>query len=155
MLVFLALTILGVRAVLEGRGNFLVWAMILIFALGFLAYLFQLVRERLSGKPHLLITDKAVFMDTGIKSYEIPFADVDAFVFSDTFGDKMISILYTPEAEARHNEETLAFEKAGRKLKKFFPNTPVGIPTSDLSMSPVDILEFLDERLEAAKKAEA
>jgi len=63
--------------------------------------LYMLVREKITGKPYLVITDKAVVMNSGAKSYEIPFADVDAFLMTGVFGNKMIGIRYTKEADQK------------------------------------------------------
>jgi hypothetical protein len=66
-------SVLGVYLILNGKGGFLVWALTIFFGLGAPFMLYMLVREKITGKPYLVITDKAVVMNSGAKSYEIPF----------------------------------------------------------------------------------
>ena len=146
-------SILGIYLILNGKGNAIVWASTIIFGLGALFILYLLVRERVSDKPYLVITDKSVIMNSGPKSFEISFADVDRFLITDTFGNKMIGIRYTKEAEANKTAEASATGRNVRKVNRFIAGVPEAIPASNLSIRPGVILELLNERLEAFRKS--
>ena len=54
------------------------WISVVFFGLGGLYMLYGTLKERLTGKPFLTITDEAVIMD-GMKQAVIRFADVKSF----------------------------------------------------------------------------
>ena len=153
ILVSLLFSVLGVYLILNGKGGFLVWASTIFFGLGALFMLYLLVREKITGKPYLVITDKAVVMNSGAKSYEIPFADVDTFLMTGVFGNKMIGIRYTKEAEAKQTAEASSAGRAVRKFNTFVSGVPGALPASGLSIRPLVLLELLNERLEAFRSA--
>ena len=153
ILVSLLLSVLGVYLILNGKGGFFVWVSTIFLGLGALFMLYMLFRENITGKPYLVITDKAVVMNSGAKSYEIPFADVDKFLITDTFGNKMIGIRYTKEAEAKQIAEASAAGRGIRKVNNFIAGVPGALPASGLSIRPGVILELLNERLEAFRKS--
>ena len=153
ILVGLVFSAMGIYLLLNGKNGFLVWASTLFFGLGSLFILYLLVRERLSDKPYLVITDKSVIMNSGPKSFEVSFADVDKFLFTDTFGTNMIGIRYTKEAEANKTANASAAGQKLRKVNKFIAGAPEAIPASELSIRPSVILELLNERLEAFRKS--
>ena len=152
ILVALVFAVLGVYLILNGKGGFLAWASTIFFGLGALFMLYALVREKITGKPYLVITDKAVVMNGGGKDFEIPFADVDTFLMTGVFGNKMIGIQYTKEAEAKQTAEASSAGRAVRKFNKFVSGVPGAIPASGLSIRPRVLLELLNERLEAFRK---
>ena len=71
-------------------GNVIIgYAGIVFFGLGGLALIFWALKEKLSGRPFLTITDEVMIYNGGWKQYEIRFADVNSFVLQDlrTFFD--------------------------------------------------------------------
>lgn len=153
ILVGLVFSAIGIYLILGGKSGLFVWAATLFFGLGSLFILFLLVRERISDKPFLVITDKSVIMNSGAKSFEVSFADVDKFLFTDTFGTNMIGIQYTKEAEANKTANASAAGQKLRKVNKFIAGASEAIPASELSIRPSVILELLNERLEAFRKS--
>lgn len=152
ILVALGFAVLGVYLILNGKGGFLIWASIIFFGLGALFMLYALVRQMITHKPYLVISDKAVVMNGGGKDFEIPFVDVDTFLMTGVFGNKMIGIRYTKEAEAKQTAEASCAGRAVRKFNKFVSGVPGAIPASGLSIRPRVLLELLNERLEAFRK---
>ena len=149
MLVCMAFTAVGVFLIANGKNSFISWMATIFFGLGALVFLYLLVWERITHTPYLVITDKSVVMNSGFKSYEIPFADVDAFFFLNSFGSKMIGIRYKKEVEAQQNAEATAAGRTVRKFNKFVAGAPGALPASDLTIRPNEILELLNERLAA------
>ena len=152
LLVCLAFTAGSVALLADGKNPIIGWMALIFFGLGSLVFLYLLVRQMITHKPYLVITDKAVVMNSGPKSYEIPFADVDAFLMTGVFGNKMIGIRYTKEAEAKQTAEASSAGRAVRKFNKFVSGVPGALPASDLSIRPRVLLELLNERLEAFRK---
>ena len=152
ILVALGFAVLGIDLILNGKGGFLIWASTIFFGIGALFMLYALVRQMITHKPYLVITDKAVVMNGGGKDFEIPFADVDTFLMTGVFGNKMIGIRYTKEAEAKQTAEASSAGRAVRKFNKFVSGVPGAILASGLSIRPRVLLELLNERLEAFRK---
>ena len=153
MLVCLAFAVGGAFLIANGKNTFIAWTATIFFGLGVLVFLYLLVWERISHTPYLVITDKSVVMNSGFKSYEIPFADVGDFFFIDSFGNKIIGFRYKKEVEAKQNAEATAVGRTVRKINKFAAGAPGAIPASDLTLRPNAILELLNERLTATSSS--
>ena len=70
---------LGMLCLLDGKNTFKLWISILFFGLGGMFVAFLLFRQRLFNKPFYIITDKYIYVDTGLKKWEVKFSDVEEF----------------------------------------------------------------------------
>ena len=70
---------MGIFLLLHGEQSFIVWAGILFFGGGGLFMLFLILKERITHTPYYMITDDRIIMSSGLKTYEVHFADVERF----------------------------------------------------------------------------
>ena len=127
------------------------WLAVVFFGLGGLFMAFQIIREKITHRPYLIITDESVRMNSG-KGWEIRYADVDSFFLTKVGSSKMIGITYKKEIESRKMEEAKEVGRAVRKFNTMIAGTPEAIPAYDLTLKPKEIIELLNERLIASKK---
>lgn len=127
------------------------WLAVVFFGLGGLFIAYQVINEKITHRPYLIITDESVRMNSG-KGWEIRYADVDFFFQTKVGFSKMIGITYKKEIESRKMEEAKEVGKAVRKFNTMIAGTPEAIPAYDLTMTPKEIIEILNERLNASRK---
>ena len=149
-LVFVAM---GVICLLEGV-HFVAWLCIAFFGAGALLMLFVLLRNRISGKPVLSVTDRSVIMH-GIKDFEISFADVDSFSLTKVMGENWVAVKFRLQAEERKMADAGIVGKAARKLNTEVAGAPEAIPADGLSISARQLCDLLSERLSAYAKSHA
>ena len=148
----LAMAVLGIFASLHKGGMpWIVWIAIVFFGLGGLFMAYLVVKEKITHRPFLVITDEAVRINSG-KGWEIRFADVDSFFLTRIGSAKMAGITYRKEIEARKMEEAKDVGRAVRRFNTKIAGTSEAIPVNDLTMKPKEILELLNERLIASRK---
>lgn len=147
----LAFAVLGLIFLPEDGAPWFVWLAIVFFGLGGLFMAYQVIKEKITHRPYLIITDEFVQMNSG-RGWEIRYADVDSFFLTKAMSAKMIGITYKKEIEARKMEEAKEAGRAVRRLNTKIAGTPEAIPAFDLTMKPKEIVEILNERLIASKK---
>ena len=135
----------------QGGMPWIVWMGIVFFGLGGLFMAYLVVKETITHRPFLIITDEYVRMNSG-KGYEIRYADVDAFFLTRVWFAKMVGITYKKEIEARKMEEAKDVGRAVRRFNTKIAGTSEAIPVNDLTMRPKEIIEILNERLIASRK---
>ena len=79
---------IGILMLLRGEKLFIAWTGILFFGGGGLFVLFLILRERISHKAYYIITDESVSMDSGMKKWEVRFADVEEFYLINVTSSK-------------------------------------------------------------------
>ena len=89
----------GVFMLLHGEQSFIAWIDILFFGGGGLFVLFLILRERITHKAYYIITDESVLVDSGMKKWEVRFADVEGFYLVNVGSSKQIGIKYKKEVE--------------------------------------------------------
>ena len=99
MAVSFAFVAMGVFQLVNGDNAFIIWAGILFFGLCGLFFVFLMLRERINHKPYYIITDECVIIDSGIKKWEVRFADVEEFYLINVMSTKQIGIRYKKEIE--------------------------------------------------------
>ena len=99
------------------------------------------------------VADDKVIMNS-LKSWEIPFSAVEEFFFTD-ITKQLIGIRYKENAEAQKLENTHSAGNAVRKMNKMLIGAQEGIPTYRLSMKPQELLDLLNQRLEAYRSTHA
>ena len=70
-----------------------------------------MLKERLTGKPFLTITDEAVIMD-GMKHAVIHFADVESFNMVKMGKQEFVAVHYKPDAELKKMDEANALDRS-------------------------------------------
>ena len=148
----LAMAGLGIFASLQKGGMpWFVWIAIVFFGLGGLFMAYLVVKEKITHRPYLVITDDYVRINSG-KGWEIRFADVDSFFLTRIGSAKMAGITYRKEIEAKKMEEAKDVGRAVRRFNTKIAGTSEAIPVNDLTMKPKEIIEILNERLNASRK---
>ena len=148
----LAMAGLGIFASLQKGGMpWFVWMAIAFIGLCGLFMAYLVVKEKITHRPYLVITDESVRINSG-KRWEVRFADVDSFFLTKVWSAKMIGITYKKEIEARKMEDAKEVGRALRRFNTKIAGTPEAIAASDLTMKPKEIIEILNERLIASRK---
>ncbi len=117
-----------------------------LLALG-LSWVIPYWKEKSKKTPFLEVADDKVIMNS-LKSWEIPFSEVEEFFFTD-ITKQLIGIHYKNDAEAQKLENARGIENTARKMNKMLIGAQEGIPTYRLSMKPQELLDLLSQRLEA------
>ena len=133
--------LINVLAILTNDGG-VRWTpwLIGLFCLGFGLYLFiPWWKEKNKKIPFLEVTDDKVVMNS-LKSWEIPFSDVDEFFFTN-ITKQLIGIRYK-------NDET-------QKTKNHGIGNKDEISTYRLLIKPQELLDLLNQRLEAYSSTHA
>lgn len=131
------------------EGGFYVvigWLGIVFFGLGGLLMLYAILKERLTGKPFLTITDEAVIME-GMKQTVIRFADVKSFEVVNMGNQKFVSVHYKPDVELQKLDEANTLDRSLRKLNRRLVNAQENISTTEISMKAEELCDLLNRRL--------
>ena len=141
----------GVLMLLHGEKSFFAWTGILFFGGGGLFVLFLILKERLTHTPYYMITDDGLIMNSGLKTFEVHFADVECFYLTKVgtaWGKTMLIVI-----QYKENVELQKFEdasKAGRAVRRFNKNvagSQYTLPADGLTIKPKDLCEILNERV--------
>ena len=125
-----------------------------LFCLGLgLSYVIPWWKEKKQKIPFLEVTDDKVVMNS-LKSWEIPFSAVEEFFFTD-ITNQLIGIRYKEDVNAQKLENAHSAGKVVRKMNKMLIGAQEGIPTFRLSMKPQDLINLLNQRLEAYRSTHA
>lgn len=120
----LLIVALGGLAIQEGFTPVIAWFLVFFFCFAALTSLYPLLKESITKRPYLTITDERIQVD-GRKGPEVRYADVVSFTLKRILVDGMIVINY-------RNEKAI----------------PGGILVSDLTVRPHQLLEILNEQQE-------
>ena len=142
---------LGFYSIIYGNDRIIIWLCTLFFVIGGLFMLLLMLKERITRTPYYLITDDSIIISTGLKTYQIHFADVECFYLTKVGPTKgrttLIGIQYKKDVQLRENEDA---EKAGRAIRRFnkiVPRIKKAIPAECLTIKPKDLCEILNERV--------
>lgn len=125
-----------------------------LFCLGLgLSYVIPWWKEKYKKIPFLEVTDDKVIMNS-LKSWEIPFSEVEEFFFTD-ITKQLIGIRYKENVDAQKLENAHSAGNAVRQINKMLIGAQEGIPTYRLSMKPQELLDLLNQRLEAYRSTHA
>ncbi|MCR5549650.1 MAG: hypothetical protein K6F40_01755 [Bacteroidales bacterium] len=122
------------------------WIGGLFFGLGGLFVAFLVLKEKITGKPYLVITDKSLRMNT-LKDWEIQFSDVQSFALTGMEGSTMIGIHFKPDVESRKMDEASFIGRKAREKNVDNTGFQEAIPVGGLTMSPQAICDLLNERV--------
>jgi hypothetical protein len=124
---------------------------IIFFGLGGLALIYWALKERLTGRPFLTITDEGIIYNGGWKQYEIRFADVNSFVLLGGRQNKFIGIRFKEGVERRKMEDANIIGRLARKFNLAVSGTQESISLSGVPMKPQELCDILNKRLRSAK----
>lgn len=122
------------------------WISVVFFGFGGLIMLYGSLKERLTGKPFLTITDEAVVMD-GMKKTVIRFADVESFNVVRMGREEFIAVHYKPGVERQKMDEANALGRSVRRLNRRLVNAQESITTNGTGMKAQKLCALLNERL--------
>ena len=147
--------LINVLAILTSDGS-VRWTpwLIGLFCLGFgLFFLIPWWKEKNKKIPFLEVTDDKVIMNS-LKSWEIPFSEVEEFFFTN-ITKQLIGIRYKENVEAQKSENAHSVGNTVSQMNKMLIGAQEGIPTYRLSMKPQALLDLLNQRLEAYRNTHA
>ena len=138
---------MGVLMLLDGGRSFLAWTGILFFGGGGLFVLFLILREIISHKAYYIITDESVSMDSGMKKWEVRFADVEEFYLINVLSSKQIGIKYKKEVEFQKMNDASSAGRTFRKLNERLEGVQESLPADGLNIKPQELCDLLNMRL--------
>ena len=102
-----------------------------------------------------MITDDGIIMNSGLKTYEVHFTDVECFYLTKvgTVWGKTTLIFI----QYKESIDLLKFEdasKAGRAVRRFIKNVAGSqetLPADGLTIKPKDLCEILNERVKDSR----
>lgn len=122
------------------------WIGVVFFGLGGLYMLYGMLKERLTGKPFLTITDEAVIME-GMKQAVIRFADVESFNVVKMGKQEFVAVHYKPGVELKKMDEANGLDRSIRKLNRQLVNAQENISTTGTGMKAQELCDLLNERM--------
>ena len=122
------------------------WIGVAFFGLGGLYMLYASLKERLTGKPFLTVTDEAVIME-GMKQAVIRFADVESFNVVKMGRQEFVAVHYKPNVEHQKLDEANAPRRSVRQLNLRLVNAQETISTTGTDMKAQELCDLLNERL--------
>lgn len=140
---------LGIRtlAVHPEKMGLGLWLSLLLFALGGLFMLWLILKERITGKPYYLVTDESVIMNSGLKAWEVRFADVERFFLAG----KMIGIVYKKDREIQKMEDANWLGRIVRRFNQRIGGSQEHLYASDMTMKPQELCDLLNKRVKKMK----
>ena len=122
------------------------WIGVVFFGVCGIYMLYGMLKERLTGKPFLTITDEAVIMD-GMKHAVIHLADVESFNMVKMGKQEFVAVHYKPGVELKKMNEANALDRSIRKLNRQLVNAQENISTTGTGMKAQELCDLLNERL--------
>ena len=138
---------MGIFILLHGKQSFIAWTCILFFGGGGLFVLFLILREIISHKAYYIITDESVSMDSGMKKWEVRFADVEEFFLINVSSSKQIGIKYKKEVEFQKMNDASNAGRIIRKMNESIAGVQESLPADGLNIKPQDLCDLLNMRL--------
>jgi hypothetical protein len=120
------------------------WIGVAFFGLGGLFLIFVVLKEKILGKPFLVITDKGVIVDHG-KRWEVNFEDVEKFVLYKNNG-KIIGIHYKKGINSKKLNDANPLRRNVRKFNDKIAGFQEGIPADNLTINAQNLCDLLNER---------
>jgi len=145
-LVFTAIAIYGL---INHKNNELwIWGCLLFFGGGALFIIGTILKERITGRPFLVISDESVVMNSR-KAWEVRYADVEHFFLTG----KLIGIYYKEDVDAEKMNTNNYLGRLVRRFNVKLTGVQEHLPASNLTISPQQLCNLLNERLKAFKEA--
>jgi len=129
------------------------WMAIMFFVLCGLYILYSMVKERLTGKPFLTITDDDIIIE-GATQTVVHFSDVESFEVVKMNKQTFVAIHYKPGVEKQKLDESSTFSRSVRKLNLQLANAQENISTVGTNIKAETLCDLLNERLAYSTKGE-
>lgn len=123
------------------------WIGILFFGLGGLLIAYDIIKEQVTWRPYLIITDKKVAINSW-RSWEASFADVETFFLISHSTAGMIGITYKTDIEAQRLDNASLLGHAVRNINVKLAGAQEAIAANGLTVNPQALCDLLNERLE-------
>ena len=153
--VCLGFAAIGIFGIISGNVGIEIWLGTLFFGIGGLFMLWLMLKERITHTPYYLITDDSIIMNSGIKTFEVRFADVESFfltkVGSAKGTTKMIGIRYIKNVELQKIEDASMAGRAVRRFNECVAGSQESLPANGLTIKPNDLCEILNERVKLSR----
>lgn len=107
---------------------------------------YPMLRERLTGQPYCIITDRSLIVNTK-NGMEIRFADVEEFYISK-FDSKQILIRFKGDKNKPQSDGTLG--RLSNRFGNYLANASEGINASGLTYEPQELCNLLNGKVEMA-----
>ena len=133
-------------------NHVIAWLGILFFGLGSLFMIVSMLKERLTQKPYLTITDEGLTINT-MKQCVVNFADVESFDVRQVKNEKFVAIHYKPNVERKKMKDASTVGRAVRELNVKLINAQENIAVTGTSIKAEELCDLLNERQKAAQKA--
>ena len=149
VLVSLAIAVAGFFIAIHSPKGFHIvvgWISVVFFGLDGLYMLYGMLKERMTGKPFLMITDKCIIIET-MKQTIVNFADVKSFQVVKMRNQKFIAIHYKPDVEQQKMGEAGTIGRSFRSLNRRLVNAQETISTTGTGMKSEELCDLLNERL--------
>ena len=127
------------------------WIGIVLFGLGGLYMLYATLKERLTGKPFLTITDDRIISE-GLKQTVIHFSDVESFDVVKMRKQQFVAVHYKPGVEQQKLDEADTLDRSIRNLNRRLVNAQENISTVGTGMKAEALCDLLNERLAYSTK---
>lgn len=127
------------------------WIGIAFFGLGGLYMLYAILKERLTGKPFLTITDDGIISE-GVKQMVIHFSDVEFFEVVKMRNQQFVAVHYKPGVEQQKMDEAGTLDRSIRNLNRRLVNAQENISTVGTGMKAEVLCDLLNERLAYSTK---
>ena len=150
----LAFAIAGfLMAIHSPKGFHLVvgWIGVVFFGLGGLNMLYVTLKERLTGKPFLKITDETI-IKVWVKQTVIRFSDVKSFNVVKMGRQEFVAVHYKPGVERQKLDEANALDRSIRQLNRRLVNAQENISTTGTGMKAQELCDLLNERFNRVQR---
>ena len=105
------------------------------------------MRERINHKPYYIIADECVIIDSGMKKWEVPFADVEEFYLINVMSTKQIGIRYKKEIELQKMNDASNVGRRIRKMNERIAGVQESLLADDLTIKPQQLCDLLNMKL--------
>ena len=125
------------------------WTLLALLVLIGVFTVYYGIKKGKNGKPVLTVRQDRVILH-GIKDWEIHYSDVEAFFLSD---DKdLLLINYKENVAHKKMADASASGRIVRKFSRVVIGSEEGLPASDLNLKPDELLNLMEERLNAYRE---
>ena len=122
---------------------------LLFFGLGLFVIPFMTIRERITGKAYITITDKSIIVRAST-SFIINFSDVMSFDIAKMGKHNFVAIHYKPNVEIQKFEDASFFGRLARRLNTNLTGAQENLTTEGTNIKTEELLKILNERLKRA-----
>ena len=146
--------VIGIYNIISGNDRITAWLGTLFLGIGGLFMLWIMLKERITQTPYYIITDDSVIMNSGLKTQEIRFADVERFFLTKVGtarGAKLIGIQYIKNVELQKFENAGKAGRAVRRFNKRVAGSQEALPADGLTIKPKDLCDILNERVKLSR----